>query len=90
MVWDYHVVLVLRRRVQCAEQDPGPREDGQQQTEMAEDAWVYDLDTRLAVPSKGTGASAPRATASAADLSALVSSARSPSRVSGQHIPVRV
>jgi len=56
VVWDYHVILVLRSRdhMQSSEQDPTHREDGQQQTEPAEDAWVYDFDTRLSVPSRWT------------------------------------
>ncbi|KZT74009.1 hypothetical protein DAEQUDRAFT_661282 [Daedalea quercina L-15889] len=54
VVWDYHVILVLRSRdhMQSKEQDPAQREDGEQQAEAAEDAWVYDFDTRLPVPSR--------------------------------------
>ncbi|KAH9926113.1 N-terminal glutamine amidase-domain-containing protein [Fomitopsis serialis] len=56
VVWDYHVILVLRSRdhMQSSEQDPTHREDGERRTEPAEDGWVYDFDTRLTVPSRWT------------------------------------
>ncbi|KAH9842532.1 N-terminal glutamine amidase-domain-containing protein [Rhodofomes roseus] len=54
VVWDYHVILVLRSRehMQSSEQDPTHREGGPQRTQAAGDSWVYDFDTRLAVPSR--------------------------------------
>lgn len=47
VVWDYHVILVLRPRLATCSSD---NEDCPVNTAKHE-AWIYDFDTRLAVPS---------------------------------------
>ncbi|CCM03693.1 uncharacterized protein FIBRA_05838 [Fibroporia radiculosa] len=60
VIWDYHVVLVLRLRAhtQFRPEDPEPSA-GSESASWEGEAWVYDFDTRLPIPCRCTGASRP-------------------------------
>jgi len=54
VVWDYHVILVLKRR--SADRPGDGLNDGEPQEARPWRKWVYDLDSRLEMPCSWDGA----------------------------------